>query len=449
MANILLITYYFPPRNSIPCRRVYAWAKYLKKIGHNVMVLTADSPGDEAINSFNVDLSGLEIYRLKYFDILCGLMKVFKPSDFFCADKEVKNKKSWHICLAEKIFNPINAYFSSKGILFGCTRFPTFFEHWFLRAYKQAKQIIKDHAIDVVITSSPPPTINLIGLYLKRKFKNILWLADHRDLWVDNPAHKGMFPFSILENHFEKKCIAASDVLTVVSACMVKKLSEKYPVKQPHIFCIENGYDEDLLETISRDKPFQKESVKTIVYSGTLYANRRSPEPLFKAIERDYDFFKNKIKIVFYGNYETRRILNKFSNIYPRHQAIIEYGGFLSSADILKKENEADALLFIENDKFDDGVYSGKIFEYMMFEKPIICVGINPGSSIGNMLEKTGLCFFCGDDIMKLEEVLRLLVNDNKINVSPDREYIKTFSRRSQVENLSAIIESYLNHIKR
>lgn len=39
--NVVIVTYSWPPRNSISTHRPYSWAKYWSKIGAKVTVLTA------------------------------------------------------------------------------------------------------------------------------------------------------------------------------------------------------------------------------------------------------------------------------------------------------------------------------------------------------------------------------------------------------------------------
>lgn len=444
MANILLISYFFPPHNATPCRRVYSWAKYLKELGHNVIILTADTPGDSIIKSFDADLSFLEIYRLKYFDVLRLLMEIFKPEDLLNNKSDASRKIKPRILFIEKILNIVNIYFSRRGILLGCTRFPTFFEAWFLKAYKTAKMIIEKHNIDVIITSSPPPTVNLVGLYLKLKFKNTLWIADYRDLWVDNPTHKGLFPFTIFEHFFEKKAIGKSDLIVVASEILKQKLEDKY--KKADIFCIENGYDYSIarLQQPYFNSPRAMNAKKTIVYAGTLYDYRNNLTPLIQTIERYYLSFKDKLEIIFFGNYETKRILNKILDGHHNVKTIIGYGGFLSANNIFDRENQADALLFIERDKENDGVLTGKIFEYMMFRKPILCIGVDNVSYVGKFLDKTGLCLFCGDEISRIKDFLLKLL-EGELKIIPNEEYITQFSRKKQVERLNCMLTDYLN----
>ncbi len=445
MTKILIISYLFPPLNSTGCRRVYAWAKYLKKIGHEVTVLTADTPDEEKTKNFNVDCSTFQIYRVKYFDPRGLIKKIFKIKGPLSDGFGTSSKKRLTVLLVEKVLKMLNMWLSSRGAFLRGVRLPTFSDLWFLAAYKKAKIIIREQDIKVIITSFPPPVVNLVAIALRKKFKEICWIQDIRDLWTQNPTHKGLFPFTIMEGFLERMCINNSDVIIVVSGILKQWLEEKYPLKKKDIFSIENGYDEELLGELNSGSSPSNKLKKTILYAGTLYAKRSNPEGLFKVVDKNCDYLKDKLEIAFYGSYETKVILDKFFDKYSGTKEIIKYKGFISGKDIIEEENKADALLFIERDKENDGTLTAKIFEYMLFRKPILCIGIVPSTYIGSILKETGLCIFCGDDMMKIEESLDLIIKGG-VKISPNQDFISNFSREKQVERLNELIKCYSSY---
>lgn len=443
MANILMISYIFPPLNSTGCRRVYAWAKYLKRLGHKISILTADTPDDEKTKNLEFESSIFDVRRVKYPDPRRLIKRVFKLQGPISNEFAVSSKEQPMILLLDQILNLINRYFSSRGILFGATRMPAFSDLWLLAAYKRAKEIIREQDINVIITSSPPIVANLVAAALKKRFKHILWIQDIRDLWTQNPTHKGLFPFTIMEDILERSCINRSDVITVVSEVWKQWLQKKYPHKEEDLFLIENGYDRELGSGGVEEWRSADRLKKTIIHSGTLYKKRRDPQSLFEVVDKNSAYLKDKLEILFYGSYETRVILDEFFNKYPGTKGIIEYKGFLSDTEIMLQQNKAEALLLIERDKENDGTLPAKIFEYMAYKKPIICLGISPFSYIGNILEESGLAIFCGDDQSKIEANMRLMLKDN-LQVSPQQDFISRFCREKQVKRLDEIIMRYL-----
>jgi glycosyltransferase involved in cell wall biosynthesis len=409
-----------------------------------VTVVTADTPDIKSMKSFDADLSGLKIYRPGYFDLRRTVNKLFRTDKLVEKNIGAEDEgRPGRPGMVEAAIDLINRPLSGRGILFGSTRIPTFSDLWLWPAYKTAKRIISREDTDVIITTSPPPVSNLVGLYLKRWRRDIVWVADLRDLWTQHPNHRGVFPFTVFENALEKKCVGASDAVITVSEVMAQKLKDKYPDKGSRIFCIENGYDEESFGGPFKEAARTDPSKKILVYAGALYEFRRNPEIIFRVLNRRGGYWKDKIEVVFYGSYETKRVLDKFLGKYPSAGGSIRYGGFLSFRQIISAQQRADALLFIEDDSRQDGVLTGKIFEYMAFRKPILCLGVTAKTYVGTILQKTGLCTFFGRDMDKFEDGLRRLVEE-ELEIKPQEEFIRSFSRFSQVKKLDRIIADCL-----
>jgi hypothetical protein len=333
-----------------------------------------------------------------------------------------------------------------RGVFWGNTRLPTFIDPWFFDAYRVGKEIINKENIDIILTSSPPPVVNLIGLFLKRSFAHVLWISDYRDLWTMHSTEKGIFPFTAVERALERKCVLSADIILIVSEIWKDWFSLRYPQKKQQIFCMENGFDEELLSIVS-DKENKNKQVlakKVILYNGTLYRKRNYPELLFVVINEYHSDFEDRLEVVFYGPKESEMILEELFMRYPNARTIIKYGGFLSQQDLLRKQIEADAFLLIEDERGYHGVLPGKMFEYLFFRKPILCIGFNANSYLGEFLSKTGLCIFCEYCIERVRDILFLLIKDNAA-IYPNEDYINKFSRRLQIKRLNRIIDNWLS----
>jgi glycosyltransferase involved in cell wall biosynthesis len=149
------------------------------------------------------------------------------------------------------------------------------------------------------------------------------------------------------------------------------------------------------------------------------------------------------LEIVFFGKYDTYFIMNELLEKYEDLRDLVAYGGFRTAKEIAGEILSADALLFLENDGSDDGVLTGKIFEYLYARKPILCIGVDQGSYVGEFLSRTGLCWLCGNDIEKVKDFLLKLIKD-EITLAPNDSYITGFSRQKQTEKLSALISQLL-----
>jgi glycosyltransferase involved in cell wall biosynthesis len=110
-----------------------------------------------------------------------------------------------------------------------------------ISSIKEAKKI-KD--IDVVLTTCPPPLINMAGWYIAKSHKAKL-VYDVRDVWPDVALEMGSFSdksiyarvFAYIRNFMLKK----ADLVTAVSPGKVRKL--KGYSKKDNIVQISNGYN--------------------------------------------------------------------------------------------------------------------------------------------------------------------------------------------------------------
>ncbi len=123
--------------------------------------------------------------------------------------------------------------------------YPFFWERsamWPFKIYRKAVQIIKNHDIQIVYTSSGPFSSLILGRMLKNKL-GIKWVADMRDPFTD--AYAWSYPSKLhwlLSRFVEKKLLNACDEL-IVNTPEVKKLYLSRGIKNDQsITVITNGF---------------------------------------------------------------------------------------------------------------------------------------------------------------------------------------------------------------
>ena len=62
--KILIVSYYFPPQNSIASLRPYSWAKWWSRAGHDVTVLTIEKKILK--NNLNLDCSMFKLIEVPH-----------------------------------------------------------------------------------------------------------------------------------------------------------------------------------------------------------------------------------------------------------------------------------------------------------------------------------------------------------------------------------------------
>ena len=59
-----------------------------------------------------------------------------------------------------------------------------FYDFWVAKAARVGAQIIASDPVEVIVSSFGPPAAHKIGARLKRRFPEVVWVADYRDPWT-------------------------------------------------------------------------------------------------------------------------------------------------------------------------------------------------------------------------------------------------------------------------
>jgi glycosyltransferase involved in cell wall biosynthesis len=275
----------------------------------------------------------------------------------------------------------------------------------------------------------------MLGKVCKDVNPNCRWVADYRDLW-QTKAWWGIR----LWLHRQRTIVSRSDMLTTVSEELQDQLGK---VSRNEIEVIPNGYD-DLADSItsgSNKSAFSSSSDEyLIVYTGRITTGDRNPLPLFRAmsaIKHKYPNQLRRIVVEFYGSYlgNLEALIEK-ENVQP----YVRIMGYKSRPDILRRQSEADALLLLESE-FLPGNMTGKVFEYLKANKPILSLGSAENSAIGRLLRYcgTGTCF--GNDVDKITEALLELITGKPVAwYKPNSERIAEFSRERLARRMLALL---------
>ena len=427
--KILIISYYFPPLNSIGSLRPYSWAKYWAKAGHDVTVLTMKNASKE--NSLNLDCSNFKIIRIesKLYNTLSKLL--FKDEKIQPISDSFINKEKKREFLRYK--NIINNYLKSikrKTGIFSTIRMPDLTDIFILKFYNILKHINK---YDVCISTAGPYSVHIIAYVLKRKKSFNYWIADYRDLWTQHPSLSGLYPLSIFEKAIEGIINRSADAITTVSIPLQESIKKKY--KLENVFTVENGFDIDDLE-LSKYKPrLWNDNKIRIVYTGTVYPFTRDPTPLFLAIKQieqsGQNNLLNNLEVIFAGS------RSNLVDLIDKYQVsrYVKYIGRVNREYSLLIQRDADILLFLESDS-NEGVLTGKLFEYLFSKTHIWAIGITEKSLVGKIIidSNNGTCF--GNDIEMIKaELLKYLINNKKLEKKYGNELLLQKYTRENLAN--------------
>ena len=418
--HIVIVAYQWPPMNSIATHRPYAWAKHWSEAGARITVLTAQKTVFDG--PLDLEAPGLENVGVIEVPYLKGASYILKNSSGYWLIKKAKQLK----------------YFLSQyGVASGSSR-----SLWRKAAQPFALQLAKE--ADVVVTTFNPDAAHLIGYDMKSFNPNLLWIADYRDLWslrhnLDAPKRtRATMRKTELATVGEK-----ADIALTVSEDLTQQLAH-FLKKEAH--CVPNGFDADEEEVTQRltNKQTQQPGTTRIVYTGVIYKNYRDPVPVLEAIVSLVS--ENKIRsdavtVDFYGSHnEVAEELAKNTAYKP----FIRLMGHVSRERAIRAQREAGLLLIMESPKAEArGVLTGKLFEYLVAGRPILCVGSLPEYEIGQLLKKTGTGRAFGpNDQAALKEIILETLEGRGLHesYSPKLEEILAYSRKRQALSLLNLI---------
>lgn len=280
----------------------------------------------------------------------------------------------------------------------------------------------------IIISSFPYATSHIAAYKLKKKYKNLVWIADYRDLWSKNQVYSFTRLRYIMDSWIERKIMKFPDKIITVTNPWAKKL-QKFLKNEVDV--IYNGYQE-LPESnfIQHNSPKLKDDIIYVLYVGAIYFNGQDVNLFFKSISN----LKSKnIEFHFMGKpyEELFNLIDKFSL-----NSRVKYIGQYSRKDSQNIQKKYNYLMFFDMHT-DSAVLPLKFFEYIAANKPIICIGGKKNSESKKILNQ-----ICRGLILENENMIKDFF-EKKITkkvIQIDKQKSLRFSYRYRSEQLKDII---------
>jgi glycosyltransferase involved in cell wall biosynthesis len=352
--NILIITYYWPPSGGSGVQRWMFFAKYLKQLGHNPIVLTVDpkyASYNLIDNSLTNQVKDIETHKTYSFETL-KLYSLFKSGN---KTKAIPQSYIPNQSLFDKIASFIRLNFFIPDSRIG----------WNYFAFKKAKKLIEKNNINCVITTGPPHSTHLIGKKITEKFK-LKWIVDLRDPWAEIFYLKDKFRLKYakkLNLKFELDVLNSTDsIITTVGDRYQNIIKEKLS-NSKKIHKIYNGYDKSVYDKIKEIKP----ASFNIVFTGILSKNHNY-QAFYEVLSilcekyKDLDIiftFAGKIDI------EIKKLYSEKIHFIDRGYVIHE-----TAIEIIKSSHLLINFNYLNTEETD--MVSGKLIEYLASGSPII-----------------------------------------------------------------------------
>ncbi len=424
MKKVLIISYYWPPSGGAGVQRWLKLSAYLAEMGVKVFVVTV-SEDKASYMQWDDSLLGdihpsVEVHKTDSFEPINYYAQLVGKKNVPTAGFSNVNNKSWK----QQLVNGIRSNFFIPDPRIGWKRFAT----------KKAVELIKEHEITTVITTSPPHSTQLIGKSLKKQFPSVKWIVDFRDPWTDIYYYELLghsFLSKAIDAKYERKIIEGADQIITVGEKFKHSFQSKTSTDiSAKTVIIPNGYDpKDFKIKSPRNERF------TISYTGTM-SDYYQPEVFFRALSI---LIKNNptvpIDFVFIGSVSAQ-IKEVATNLLGGH---ISFLPPVSHKKIVKYMQQSHLLLLVTQGT--EGTIPGKTFEYLAAERTIICIGkgdaaeaiasCEAGESFERTEESAILDF--------LERCLKFYQDDSW--PTPNHEEIKKRSRPFQAKQVLNLIQ--------
>ncbi|NTW33259.1 MAG: glycosyltransferase family 4 protein [Bacteroidetes bacterium] len=428
MKKALIITYYWPPSGGSGVQRWLKFVKYLRDFGWEPIVYTPENPENpEVDNSLLKDIPQ-NIIILKY--------PIWEPYNFY--KKFTGKRKSQQIntgFLSEnkkpKLLEGIAIWIRGNFFI------PDARKYWIKPSVKFLENyLIKNH-VDVIISTGPPHSMHLIAYHLKKKL-NINWIADFRDPWTNIDFYDQLKLSSRADkkhHKLEHTVLSSADKVIVISNTMAEDMKRLH---NRHYEVITNGYDTEDLQatTVKADTKF------SIAHIGTM-PKTRNPEALWKVLnnltKEDSQFaYDLEIKLVGKVDYSVTQMLEHYN--LSKYLNKINY---LPHDQVINIQQQSQILLLLLNDTPNAKmILTGKFFEYMSAQRPILCIGPTDGDA-AEILKKTKSGYISGfkDEETLKNNILELYSKYKKGCLLSESIGIERYSRKNLTGELVKCME--------
>ena len=253
----LLVSFYFPPAGGGGVQRPLKLAQYLPAMGIETHVLAPDDPRwlhrDEGLKM----PSQAWVHRARYVGVSGG-----KPAEVLAGTHGLERALTRaRLQLRRLVVPDENAT-------------------WAVTAIPAGIRLVREHEIDVVVSTSPPPSTHLIAAAIARA-TGIRWVADLRDSLVshahrraDTTATKAK---AALHERVARLVASRADAITCVSEAISEETRSLAP--KGTVVTIPNGADFDDVAGLER----QPSKRFRITHTGSFFG-RRDPRPFLQAL---------------------------------------------------------------------------------------------------------------------------------------------------------------------
>jgi hypothetical protein len=250
-------------------------------------------------------------------------------------------------------------------------------------AYRQGARLVEEQGITHIFSSYRPWSDHIVAWLLKRRYPRLIWIADFRDLPVDERRHDVLWPR--LQNRFAVRLLRSAQRVVTVSEGLASAFS---PVLGRPVAVLRNGLPQAAGGALSAalDANF------TITYTGSLYPGLQSADLLLGLLRKLLnagEINPARLRIVYAGrdgalwdSWLLQHGLRHLAQTLPELD--------LAESRALQRQSQLNLLLsWSEADR--GGVLTAKVYDYLCAGRPILALVNGPQDpELLQLVEHTG-----------------------------------------------------------
>jgi glycosyltransferase involved in cell wall biosynthesis len=388
---VLLVAQFAPPSFVVAARRVAGMTKYLARLGHRVTVLTSEFSGDGSIE---------------------GAAAVIRTRDLMASSLNWRRR---HVRTPAGRAATTSPPSRVESMLVPDVSLVS----WLPFATATARSLARTARPDCVITTSPPQSAHLLGLRLARR--GIPWIAELRDGWrFERP--RGDWPTRAqrsLDDRLERAVMRRADTVVAVTRPIAEDVERRYG---RGVELITNGFDP---EEVDGGRPVADPLLDparvSLVHTGSMGFTGGSARHLVAGLRRlrkEAPEAAAKLEVVFAGLLSTDEAALLES---PDLAGTVRCVGSLERPEVLRLQRAADVLLVVTEGARRPSVATGKLFEYLATNRPILVLGAETEAARIVLSTKRGIAS-PADDPSAIAAALRQLADGQPSPVADEDE---------------------------
>jgi glycosyltransferase involved in cell wall biosynthesis len=413
--KVLLVTMYWPPAGGVGVQRPLKFATHLPALGIETHVLAPDDPKwihrDEELQP----PTQAWVHRARYVGPRGRL-----PAEELHGKGQLERAARTALLSYRRVLLP------DENVTWNVTAIPA------------AIRIVRNEGIDVVVTTSPPNSVHFIGAAVKRA-TGVRWVADLRDSLTRN-ADRRVENLAVRLKERTQETVARlvarqADASVAVTDFIADELRALKP--RGAVGVIPNGADFDELAGLEY-RPGRR---FRITHTGAFFG-KRSPRVFLEAFSRA-DLPDAVVRFV--GDFRAAdREWAQTLDLGDR----LELHSYVPRRRSLELQRDSEALLLLLPEVAGRGaaVPSGKIYEYLAAERPILAAVPTGGAAAELVREAAAGLVVPPDDVEAIEGALHDLHSRwrggtlDGVALSPAMR--KQLDRKQRAEELARVLRS-------